>query len=186
MIDKEIVHIKKGNRKMTMTSHNWKKLKRKNGWVETAPPTKAGEVTHESKKADLKADLLASMGGKDKADGVVEDEKIVEETPAGKPVVDNASLIAEGKELAKSGRNIEALISFRAAGDLKKTSYGTKMINSLTKIVETATQVNELIASAKDLAALDPESAIEMLTDAQGMATGDKIEEIELLINSLK
>ena len=165
------VFAKRGPRTKRFSKHNWKMLLgNKDGWMEIKEPT----PENESKKTDMKADLRASMGVPAPAAS----------TP---PTADEThkAKMAEAKSLEKEGRNIEALIAYRAARDIKRTAASTKKINTLTVIVENHTTTNELIASAKEMTALDPVSALEMLGDASTIADTDQAIEIAILKNAL-
>lgn len=97
------------------------------------------------------------------------------------------SLTAEAKEHLKQGRSLEAVIAFRAAREIKKTSYGTKMIKKLEAEIETSNQVKELFAAAKDLETIDPQSALEMCQDIITMTDDtDYIFRANKLIDAIK
>ena len=165
------VFAKRGLRTKRFSKHNWKMLLgNKDGWMEIKEPT----PENEAKKTDMKADLRASMG-------------VTEPAAPTTPTTDEShkAKMKEAKSLEKEGRNIEALIAYRAARDIKRTAASTKKINTLTVIVENHTTTNELIASAKEMAALDPVSALEMLGDASTIADTDQAIEIAILKNDL-
>jgi hypothetical protein len=169
-------------------------LGNKDGWMEIKEPT----PENESKKTDMKADLRASMGVPEPAapttptvdgvpTGLVDAPTFDGVQSATPPTADEThkAKMNEAKSLEKEGRNIEALIAYRAARDIKRTAASTKKINTLTVIVENHTTTNELIASARDMAALDPVSALEMLGDASTIADKSQAIDIAILKNDL-
>jgi hypothetical protein len=175
------VFAKRGPRTKRFSKHNWKMLLgNKDGWMEIKEPT----PENEAKKTDMKADLRASMGV---PAGLVDAPTFDGVQSATPPTADEThkAKMKEAKSLEKEGRNIEALIAYRAARDMKRTSASTKKINTLTVIVENHTTTNELIASAKEMAALDPVSALEMLGDASTIADKSQAIDIAILKNDL-